>query len=223
MSTSPLKNASPLSIMFPGRKVTIVSDVEGVPAIDVIVRPLSVRQMRDFQGAISALIGELIRAGRAYWQTHPIEWQVVPSDEPGGQAIERPSDKWITGLLLETAPSLLPVLVDEAVNLIAGSVSGIDLMDEHCPCEVLAQVAEAWLLESFGSEKRIRPWIAAAKTTFAALMSNKSSISAMQSIFSSATGTTPGTSSSDGPFPSSGSTSNEPSTSSENEPPENGS
>jgi len=196
--------------MFPGRKVTIVADVEGVPPIEVTVRPLAVRQMRDFQGAITAIVTSLLTNGQAYIETHPIDWQEVPEEESGGKKISRPSDKWIMGLALAAGPKALPVVISEAVDLMASSVSGIDLMDPHCPSEVLAQVAQAWLIESFGSEKRIRPWIAAAKTTLAALTSNRSSISAMQSIFSSATGTAPTTSSSDGPSPSSGSSSNVP-------------
>lgn len=56
---------------------------------------------------------------------------------------------------------LAPMAVDTLFDALNECVEGIDLEDPNLPQWMLPKIAQEWLLESFGTEEKIRPWIAA--------------------------------------------------------------
>jgi hypothetical protein len=62
------------------------------------------------------------------------------------------SNDWIVNAIKES----IPVILKEFIGVIADCVTGVDLMDlAHYD---LVPVAEAWIEESFGDEKKTKIW-----------------------------------------------------------------
>lgn len=146
-----------LSVMMPGTTVLLPTYNPAEPTIEVVVMPLSVRHLRSFSDGLTKVL--------------QVAFSAIGSLEETDRANE-------TAAVVKILPVLIPVAVRELVPLISECVHGVDLLDERCPAEWFAILAERWLLDSFGSEARIRPWkalLAQVEERTAALRSSPSS------------------------------------------------
>ena len=56
-------------------------------------------------------------------------------------------------------PMIVQIAADDLLDIVNECVDGIDLKHERCPNWVYPIVVKEWVIESFGSEDKIRPWV----------------------------------------------------------------
>lgn len=117
-----------MEVLFPGRVVKIKT-AKG--EVDVTVYPMPIEAFRRFKESCLSLIDVFNKAGG--------------SEILGGG--------WQSIL-----PVLLPVVVDEYLDLLAECVDGVDLLHKRCPQHLFPLLAKEWIFESFGTEEKLRPW-----------------------------------------------------------------
>lgn len=122
-----------LEILYPGTIITLKGEGGMDMEMKITVWPMGIRDFKRFKAAIRAITEEVSLIG--------FDWVKAKED-------------WQTVLL----PIVITIVVDHFLELLNESVDGIDLMSPRCPQWVLPPVAQAWLLQSFGSEKKLRPW-----------------------------------------------------------------
>lgn len=128
-----------LKVLFPGETVHVA---EGV---DAVVYPLSVRHLRKFNQAIEELIPKI---------ASQVDLRAFSGE------------KFDIGKAL---PMVVPILLSDALDLIADCVEGVNILDEHFPHWKLPDIVDAWIQTSFGSEERVRPWIEVVEKNIARL------------------------------------------------------
>ena len=177
-----------LRVLFPGSKIPVQTQ-EG-STIDVWVFPHGVGHIRKFKEAMERVF---VRIGAL--KLAPMEF---PEDLNGMTA-----QQWamVTIAGAKNLPQIALVVIDELLDLLAECVKGIDIKSTECPIWVLPEVALAWLMETFGDEKKARPWINMVeqnikKTTGTdmglwELLSKRSSAQATPSTSSSTTSSSP--------------------------------
>ena len=56
-------------------------------------------------------------------------------------------------------PIIVQIAADDLLDIVSECVEGIDLKHDRCPNWVYPIVVKEWVIESFGDEKKVRPWI----------------------------------------------------------------
>ena len=56
-------------------------------------------------------------------------------------------------------PLVVQIASEDLLDIVSECVEGIDLKSPRCPSWVYPTVVTEWILESFGSEDKIRPWV----------------------------------------------------------------
>lgn len=147
-----------LRAVFPCRQIQV--QVPGSGPIDVKVYPLGVVHIREFSDAVARVIArgsqdpELAAVLSKIMASRGEDEVVAPLPDgsmPPAKA-EPPANDNVVLL------RLAPIAIAELLPLINRCLDGIDIEDEGCPHWVVAPVIEAWISESFGDEKKVRPW-----------------------------------------------------------------
>jgi hypothetical protein len=120
-----------LEILFPGRTIEI--EGESDRTMKVRIKPMPIRHFRDFKKAIHSAIDRLSSSGML--------------DEEG--------ISWSKDFI----PVVIDLATDELLDMVNECCEGINLLADNCPNWVFPLVAKEWIFESFGSEKKIRPWV----------------------------------------------------------------
>jgi len=120
-----------LEILFPGRTVEIEGEADR--SIKVRIKPMPIRHFREFKKAIHSAVERLSAAGLM--------------DEEG--------ISWSKDFI----PILIDLATDELLDMVNECCEGINLLSDRCPNWVFPVLAKEWIFESFGSEKKIRPWV----------------------------------------------------------------
>lgn len=148
-----------LAAVIPGRRVPITDDPNG-PAVTVY--PVAFRQLRVFTEAVHRILFEVISA------LPPGFFEATPGATTPG--VERPgvgAPESARNLVLDRAVyaslaqglsrAILGELLDMAAACVKPSLDGV-------PHWRVADVMVAWIDESFGEERKLRPWVAAMET-----------------------------------------------------------
>jgi len=157
--TKPKDSLKPL---FPGRNVEL--DVNGTKVL-VTVYPLGFRHLRRFSkdvtGAVMAIVGTKVPEN-------------LKSDPAAAAAFSQ-----------RVMMQLVPYAIDNLLDLVAECVTfeTPDVVIDDLPHYCVAPIIEAWLLESFGEEKKWRPWLATVENVYAQVTGKQKKIT---EIFSSA-------------------------------------
>ena len=122
-----------LEIMFPGR--TVMVEGEADREIKVRIKPMPIRHFRDFKKAINDAIDRVSSSPAFTGDTEGFNWSK------------------------DMLPVFVDVATDQLLDMINECCEGIDLLSDNCPIWVFPTVVKEWIMESFGSEKKIRPWI----------------------------------------------------------------
>lgn len=126
---TPEKPLDAMKAMFPGREIPIELP-DG--AIMATVYPVGINQMKKFVTAIAGAVG-IIRG--------------MDFNKEGS------TDDHLKQML----PHLVPIVLNDLLGLVKECTVGVDL--DALPHWLVAPIVEAWVMESFGEEKKIRPWI----------------------------------------------------------------
>lgn len=97
--------------------------------IRVTVYPMAVKHFRTFKDAVTKAMDKIGKAPAS-----------------GG---------WESVLL----PMLVQIAAEDLLDIVNECVDGIDLKHDRCPNWVYPLVVKEWVIESFGSEDKIRPWV----------------------------------------------------------------
>lgn len=131
--TAPPQAASDLredvKVMFPGTEL-VIELPDGKIKVDVY--PASIRHMKKFAAGIAGAFGVI-------------------------RSMELTKDGSTEDHVKQILPALLPVVLGDLLDLVNECTVGLDILD--LPHWVVAPIAEAWIMESFGSKKKIKPWI----------------------------------------------------------------
>lgn len=173
-STEKQSKADLLEALFPGRVVKVDSD-RGITAI---VYPPGIMHVREFsRDLVSAMMTTV---------------QMIASP--------RNADRQkLTAIITQMVPFITSNMIDlvcACVRVECPQVPGITVKD--LPHWLVASIIEAWVVESFGSEEKLRPWKAAIERTVSQVTGKPFSISETFSRLSSPQATPGQTSSSDG-------------------------
>lgn len=123
------KKPDDMRVMFPGVEIPI--ELPDGPLM-VTVYPVGIRQMKKFVTAIAGAVG-IIRG------------------------MDFNKDGTTDQHLKQILPHLVPIILNDLFGLVKECTVGIDI--EELPHWLVAPIVEAWVMESFGEEKKIRPWI----------------------------------------------------------------
>lgn len=110
-----------------------------VEGIDITVFPVGVAHLRQFNRAVEEVLPKI--------------------------ASQMDLGKMGEVNLKDLGPMVIPILLSDVLDLINDCVVGVNLTDKRLPHWVLAPIVQKWIEVSFGSEKKIRPWIEVVETT----------------------------------------------------------
>lgn len=166
-----------LSPLFPGREVELEVELPtGRSIVVATVYPLGFRHLRRFSkdvtGAINAVVGMRVPEN-------------LRSDPAAAAA-------FTNRVLMQ----LVPYAIDNLLDLVKECVvfkDGVAEVDD-LPHWHVATLVEAWIIESFGEEKKWRPWIAAVENVYAQVTGNRKKITEIFSRDSSSPATDASTS-----------------------------
>ena len=142
-----------LNVLFPGKVITF--DGAGGKQLSVTVFPMGSGHVRKFNAAVTKCFARV--------RALSLDTIEMPAD------IRSMTDsEWaaIVMKLAKTVPQIAIVVMDELMDLVAECVEGVDLKSTRCPIHLLPDIVLAWLMESFGDEKKARPWINLAEQIF---------------------------------------------------------
>ena len=123
------KKPDDMRVMFPGVEVSI--ELPDGPMM-VTVFPVGIQQMKKFVTAIAGAVG-IIRG------------------------MDLKKDGSTQDHLKQMLPHLIPIVLNDLFGLVQECTVGVDL--DTLPHWLVPPIVEAWIIESFGDEKKIRPWI----------------------------------------------------------------
>ncbi len=141
------------AVLFPGRAVELPPPLD---VVKVVVWPASVAQMRKFSEAISRFIS---RVSLIQFAEHLDE------------------DARITMMI----PHLIPIVLDEMIDLVNECTVGLDLTTERMPHWICAPLVHAWLEESLLGEGKVEPWMNALKNGIDSIAKGTAQVSALPS------------------------------------------
>lgn len=104
--------------------------VNETKSIKIGIRPMPIIHFRKFKTSITRALDKL--------------------NKNGGESLKL--DTMILPLVAEIA-------ADELMDIVNECVDGIDLTSDYCPQWIFPEIVKVWIFESFGSEKKLRPWI----------------------------------------------------------------
>lgn len=157
-----------LELLYPG-KVVELETARGKIAVKVY--PLGFKHLRKFSknitGALLALLGGDV-----------------------GKGVSDPVARAALGQRL--MGQVIPYVIDNLLDLLEECVvfqDGLDITMDELPHWEVAKLIEVWLTESFGEEKKWRPWVAAVENLYATATGSRKSISEIFSKASSSPAT----------------------------------
>ncbi len=142
-----------LATLFPGRRVRLPAPLDDVK---IVVWPASVSQMRRFSEAISRFVSRVSL----------IQFSEHLDDE---------------ARITQMIPHLIPIVLDEMIDLVNECTVGIDLNSERLPHWLCAPLVHAWLEESLLGEGKVEPWMSALKKGIDAIAQGTARVSALRS------------------------------------------
>lgn len=132
------RDAADIAVLFPGKLVEVET---GKGKLSWQVHPVSLRHMRKFSLAV----------GRAVAAIGTLEVS------KGGKLEDRARS---------VIPVVVPIVLEDLLDLVVeccvqpeGQMPRMDIRD--LPHWLVVPVVEVWIDESFGSEDKLRPWVAA--------------------------------------------------------------
>lgn len=143
------KAASDLAVLFPGQEIVVETEAG---KLSWKVFPVSLRHLRRFSKAV----------GRVLTTATTLQVNVKGSFEEKAAAI---------------MPSVIPIIIEDLIDLVAECVKQrkgqpeVDVRD--LPHWLAAPVVEAWIMQSFGTEAKLRPWVAAVESVIGKVSGNK--------------------------------------------------
>jgi len=149
---------SNLKPLFPGKEIVLNDQVVA------IVFPLGFKHIRKFSRDISGALLTLMN-----------------SQIPENIRDDSKAQKRLTDQMFQT---LIPYAIDNLLDLISECIKfkPEEVKIDDLPHWDVAKLIEAWIIESFGEEKKYLPWIAAVENIFAQVTGEKKSISEIFSI-----------------------------------------
>lgn len=133
-----------LSVMFPGKRVDLPGP-DGSTAMTVIVTPLGIVHMQKFIDCIQEIVPKL-----SSQMDITKLFKVGKGGEEG------------MGFTQKLMPIVVPMLTSDIIGIIDECVQGLDLKkSKNAPHWWLPRIVEAWIVESFGDEMKLRPWVEA--------------------------------------------------------------
>jgi len=125
----PCPTPEDLAAMFPGRPFIIPTATNPITAV---VYSIPFESIRRYSDLISECIGEVA--------------SIV------GNLGFKPTQ----GVVISIA---VPIVIKRLLPLVASCIEGLDIMAPRLPHWVVPQLVQAWIEESFGDEKKVRPWV----------------------------------------------------------------
>ena len=161
-----LQSAKPL---FPGTRIKLEDGID----LEITVYPLGVKHVKKFTDDIARIVNASQR---------------IKVEKGGDQ--KKIAEQFVMGLV--------PIIMTDALDLVKECTviepQGAATFDE-LPHWVLPGIADAWIQESFGEEKKWRPWVTLIEKTITRVTGKPFSISEIWSKASSQTDTLSTTSS----------------------------
>ncbi len=186
-----MNRRSVMRTLIPG---TVVDLSDLMPGLTVTVYPAGWAHLVPFGEAIQAVAGRFVAEFKRAQLLRPFSAQGYGESEAEQIRLRNDRQEAENGWLRAAAQAVLPTVMGRMQELVAQcvvfspshmpdggpAITVDDLLMSHVPT-----LCEAWVLETFGSEVRRRPWVAAIERAVAAATGKRVPMSEMLSKLSS--------------------------------------
>lgn len=160
MAKEETKPKDALKPLFPGRTVPLEVEIDGkAVTLHAVVYPLGFKHLRRFSkdvtGAIMAMVGTRVPDN-------------LKNDPVAAAAFSN-------RIMMQLIPYAIDNLLDLVKECVTFETKGFEI--DELPHWHVATLVEAWIIESFGEEKKWRPWIAAVENVYAQVTGTPKKIS----------------------------------------------
>lgn len=143
-----------LRALFPGHEVEIAHGKV------VTVYPMGVPHIPQFKSALVRAFVSIAQAGVGIDALENVERSLsMMSKDDSDDASNDATMAAARETIFKLATAAGPIIADELFELLCECVDGIDLRNPHVPHWVLPFIGTAWFKETFGAEKKLRPWV----------------------------------------------------------------